>query len=99
MTHGQHALRAAGKNSEARLDRPTAAVRDSYLSGMRAICAEDRTSPVWLDKASEDFARFAARSRTRPGAACAGKWLAEWFAEAAFRRNGLCVAMRPAILI
>lgn len=44
----------------ARLDRPTAAVRDSYLAGMRAICAEDRTSAAWLDEASEDFARFAA---------------------------------------
>jgi predicted acetyltransferase len=60
MTHGQQAVPAAGKKGEARLDRPTVAVRDSYLSGMRAICAEDRTSPDWLNMASEDFARFAA---------------------------------------
>lgn len=51
---------AAGKSEQPWLARPTVAVRDSYLAGMRAICAEDRTSRDWLDKASEDFGRFAA---------------------------------------
>ena len=45
---------------EPRLDRPVAAVRDSYLAGMRAICAEDRSSAAWLDEAAGDFRRFAA---------------------------------------
>ena len=48
------------RTSRARLDRPTAAVRDSFLAGMRAICAEDGTSAAWLDGAAADFGRFAA---------------------------------------
>lgn len=46
--------------NEARLDRPAAAVRGSFLAGMRAICAEDGTSAAWLNEAAADFARFAA---------------------------------------
>ncbi|MGI9008917.1 MAG: GNAT family N-acetyltransferase [Streptosporangiaceae bacterium] len=59
LTDDQLASGEAGQN-EARLDRPAAAVRASYLAGMRAICAEDGTSAAWLDEASEDFGRFAA---------------------------------------
>lgn len=44
----------------ARLDRPTPAVRDSFLAGMREICAEEGSSPAWLDVAGQDFAAFAA---------------------------------------
>ena len=59
MTDRQRTPPKAGQGP-ARLDRPAAAVRGSFLAGMRAICAEDRTSAAWLDEASEDFGRFAA---------------------------------------
>jgi predicted acetyltransferase len=39
---------------------PTAAVRDSYLAGMRAVCEEDGTSVDWLAGATADFAAYAA---------------------------------------
>ncbi len=46
--------------AEPRLDLPTAAVRDSFLAGMRAIAADEGTSSAWLDEAAADFGRFAA---------------------------------------
>jgi predicted acetyltransferase len=49
-----------------RLDLPIVAVRDSFLAGSRALCAEEGTSSAWLDEAAADFGRFvAARIRGR----------------------------------
>jgi len=35
-------------------------MRDSFLAGMRAMCAEEGSSPAWLDEAAADFGRFVA---------------------------------------
>ncbi len=59
MTNQQFRHRDTSTHA-ARLDRPAEAVRDSYLAGERAVWAEDRTSPAWLDEAGADFGRFAA---------------------------------------
>ncbi len=48
-----------------RLDLPTSAVRDSFLAGERAICAEDGTPAGWLDEAAADFGSLVA-SRSAP---------------------------------
>ena len=48
-----------------RLDVPTAAVRDSFLAGERAICAADGTPTAWLDEAAADFGALVAR-RSEP---------------------------------
>ena len=48
-----------------RLDFPTTAVRDSFLAGERAMCAEDGTPTAWLDEAAADFGRLVA-SRSGP---------------------------------
>lgn len=48
-----------------RLDLPTSAVRDSFLAGERAICAEEGTPTGWLDEAAADFGRMVA-SRSGP---------------------------------
>ena len=48
-----------------RLDLPTTAVRDSFLAGERAICAEDGTPAAWLDEAAADFGALVA-SRSGP---------------------------------
>ncbi len=48
-----------------RLDLPTTAVRDSFLAGERAICAEDGTPAAWLDEAAADFGALVA-SRIGP---------------------------------
>jgi predicted acetyltransferase len=45
---------------------PSAAVRESFLAGTRALCADEGTSTEWLDEAADDFdALVAARSATR----------------------------------
>ncbi len=44
---------------------PTTAVRDSFLDGERAVCAEDGNSPAWLEAAAADFGSLVAR-RTAP---------------------------------
>jgi len=46
-----------------RLDLPTTAVRDSFLAGERAICAEDGTPTAWLDEAAADFGSLVERRR------------------------------------
>lgn len=42
---------------------PTPAVRDSFLAGERAGCAEDGISPSWLEDGETDFESFAAERR------------------------------------
>lgn len=42
---------------------PTPAVRDSFLAGEHAGCAEDGASAEWLESAEADFASFAAERR------------------------------------
>ncbi len=42
---------------------PTAAVRDSFLDGEGAVCAEEGTSPLWLRAAAADFDSLVARRR------------------------------------
>ncbi len=45
---------------------PTAAVRESFLTGTRDLCAEEGTSAQWLDDAAGDFeALVAARAAAR----------------------------------
>jgi predicted acetyltransferase len=49
-----------------RLALPAIAVRDSFLAGSRAICAEEGTAPAWIDEAAADFGQFVgARIRDR----------------------------------
>jgi len=45
------------------LTLPRAAVRQSYLAGMRAMCAEESSPTSWLDDAGADFAAFVAERR------------------------------------
>jgi predicted acetyltransferase len=45
------------------LVRPTVAVQRSFLAGERDACAQDGTSPAWLEPAEADFASFVAGRR------------------------------------
>ena len=42
---------------------PTAAVRESFLAGERAICEEEGTPVAWLDEAAADFGSLVAHRR------------------------------------
>lgn len=46
-----------------RLVRPTATVRESFLTGERADCLADGISTEWLDPADDDFDAFVSRRR------------------------------------
>ncbi|MGI5230569.1 GNAT family N-acetyltransferase [Actinoallomurus sp. CA-142502] len=60
-----------------RLVQPTAALRDSFLTGERADCLAEGRSTEWLAPAVEDFDAFVAERRgvfLRWGVPCTGFW-------------------------
>jgi len=72
---------------------PTLAVRDSFLAGERAACADDGTSPSWLDSVEADFEAYVARMR-QPRQMWGVPTTAFWFVSGPVYYGGITIRHR-----